>query len=184
MFIEIMVFQMHEKDIEIPEKVEIDIQGMRITVKGPQGEINREFRMPGISIEKKDNRIYITSISSKRRYRAMVGTVHAHISNMIKGVTNKFTGSLKIVQTHFPLTARVKGNLFTIENFFGEKNPRKIEIPPDVKIEVKGDTITVTGIDKEVVGQTMANLERLTYWNNGRDKRVFQDGIYIVEKPR
>lgn len=68
-----------------------------------------------------------------------------------------------------------------IQNFLGERYPRKAEILETVKVEVKGEIITVTGIDKEKVGQTAANIERATKVKN-RDIRVFQDGIYIVKR--
>ena len=68
-----------------------------------------------------------------------------------------------------------------IQNFLGERYARKADILETVKVEVKAEIITVTGIDKEKVGQTAANIERATKVKN-RDIRVFQDGIYIVKR--
>jgi len=71
--------------------------------------------------------------------------------------------------------------LFVIENFLGERNPRKASIVEGVKVTAKGDDVTVSGIDKEKVGQTVANIERATKVKK-RDIRVFQDGVYLISK--
>ena len=112
----------------------------------------------------------------------MVGTIRSHISNMIYGVKHGFTYKMKIVYAHFPMTVKVKGKLVTIDNFLGERHPRTAKIiGDDVKVSVKGDDVTITGINKENVGQTMANIEQATKIK-GRDPRIFQDGIYLVDK--
>ena len=100
---------------------------------------------------------------------------------MIKGVTDGFVYQMKVVYSHFPMKVSVKGNELVIENFLGEKHPRKAKLYGDVKVNVKGDTVTVEGINREEVGQTAANIEHATRVKN-RDIRVFQDGIYIVSK--
>ncbi len=113
---------------------------------------------------------------------AIARTFKAHIANMLKGVTEGFTYKLKVVYSHFPMTIKVQGDEVVIENFLGEKNPRRARILPGVNVKVMGgQEIIVEGIDKEAVGQTAANIEqatRITKW----DRRVFQDGVYIVEK--
>jgi large subunit ribosomal protein L6 len=88
---------------------------------------------------------------------------------------------MKTVFSHFPIKNIVEGNHLVIQNFLGERAPRKADILPDVKVEVKAETITVSGVDKERVGQTAANIERATKVTN-RDIRVFQDGIYIIKR--
>jgi large subunit ribosomal protein L6 len=88
---------------------------------------------------------------------------------------------MKIVYAHFPMTVKVKGNLINIDNFLGERSPRVAKIMGDVKVSVKGEDVTITGINKEDVGQTMANIEQATKIKR-RDPRVFQDGIYLVDK--
>ena len=96
---------------------------------------------------------------------------------MFIGLTDGYIAKLKIVYMHFPFTIKINGNEVLINNFLGEKKPRKTTIVGDCKMEVKGDEITVTGINKDDVGQTTANLERAT-WIRARDRRVFQDGIF------
>jgi large subunit ribosomal protein L6 len=88
---------------------------------------------------------------------------------------------MKIVFAHFPMTVKVTGDKVNIDNFLGERHPRVAKIVGSAKVNVKGDEVTVTGINKEDVGQTMANLEQATKIK-GRDPRVFQDGIYLINK--
>jgi large subunit ribosomal protein L6 len=76
----------------------------------------------------------------------------------------------------------VKGDVVEIVNFLGEKKPRKSKILPGCEVQVKGKDIIVKGVNKEAVGQTAGNLERTVRTTN-RDRRRFQDGIYIVKKP-
>ncbi len=111
----------------------------------------------------------------------MIGTTRAHINNMITGVTEGFTYHMKIVFAHFPMNVKVNGNKVNIDNFLGERHPRTAKIVGSAKVNVKGDEVTVTGINKEDVGQTVANLEQATKIK-GRDPRVFQDGIYLIDK--
>src|SRR4030065_2566176 len=89
---------------------------------------------------------------------------------------------MKMVSAPFPIKASVNGDTFMIENFLGEKYPRKAKILGATKVNVKGDLVDLTGPDVEAVGQTAANIERATKIK-GFDPRVFQDGIYIIQKP-
>jgi len=109
--------------------------------------------------------------------KAMVGTFTSHLTNMIDGVTAGFEYHMKIVYSHFPMKTSVKGNLFIIDNFLGERSARHAKILGDTKIVVKGNDVVLSGIDVEALGQTAANIEYATkIW--GYDPRVFQDGIY------
>jgi large subunit ribosomal protein L6 len=100
---------------------------------------------------------------------------------MIHGVSEGIVYKLKMVYSHFPINLKIQGDLIKIENFLGERYPRKAKIPERVEVDIKGQDIEVRGIDKEKVGQTAANIEQATKIKN-RDPRVFQDGIYIYEK--
>jgi large subunit ribosomal protein L6 len=101
---------------------------------------------------------------------------------MVKGVTDGFTLNLKAFYSHFPMTMQANGDTFTVNNYFGERVPRTAKILDNVEVKVSNKTeITVTGIDKEAVGQTAANIERCTTVKN-RDRRVFQDGIYRLKQ--
>ena len=101
---------------------------------------------------------------------------------MVKGVTDGFTYTLKALYSHFPMTLAVQGNKLIVNNYFGERVPRSANILAGVDVKVQNKTeVVVTGIDKEAVGQTAANIERSTTVKK-RDRRVFQDGIYLIEK--
>ncbi|EEB73825.1 50S ribosomal protein L6 [Thermococcus sp. AM4] len=169
------------EEVEIPEGVEVTVEGNTVKVKGPKGELERELKYPGVKIFTEDGKVVVYKEFPKKKDIAIARTFKAHIANMIKGVTEGFTYKLKVVYSHFPVTVKVQGDEVVIENFLGEKNPRRAKILPGVTVKVRGQEITVEGIDKEKVGQTAANIEqatRITKW----DRRVFQDGIYIVEK--
>ena len=112
---------------------------------------------------------------------ALIGTIKAHTKNMIKGVTEGFEYKMKTVFSHFPIKTSVEGNEFIIQNFLGERSARKAKILDGVKIDIKGEDITVHGINKEKVGQTVANIEKATSVKR-RDTRVFQDGVYRISK--
>lgn len=169
------------REILIPEGVDVEIEGARIHVKGPKGELERNLSHPKILIEKKDNKIEIKCELPRKKEKALVGTFAAHIQNMIKGVKEGFVYKMKILYSHFPIKVSVKGNEIIIENFLGEKHPRKAKIFGNVKATVKGDEIILEGINREEVGQTAANIEHATRVKK-RDIRVFQDGIYITAK--
>ena len=169
------------KEIKIPEEVEVEIEGSTIIVKGKEGENKRRFNLGKLKLEIKGKGILIGyKLSTKKEKRAM-NTIAAHIKNMIKGVQTKFEYKLKICFSHFPITVNIEGRKTIIKNFLGEKIPRKVEIPENVEVEVKGDIITIKSINKELAGQAAANFERATKIRN-RDRRIFQDGIYITTK--
>jgi large subunit ribosomal protein L6 len=170
-----------EELVEIPAGVEVAIDGSRIRVRGPRGEVSKTLTYPGVVIEKKDAQIVVSISNPRKAQRAMMGTFASHIRNMIKGVTEGFEYKLKVVYAHFPMSVKVSGKEVVVENYLGEKIPRRTRIVGNCEVKVRGNEITVSGIDVEEVGQTCANLERLTRVHK-RDARVFQDGIYLIER--
>ena len=169
-----------ETKIDIPDGVEVKIDKKLFSVKGKNGELKRAFD-PSIKVKKEDNQIVISCETERKKHRALVGTTEAHLKNMFRGVLNKITYKSKIVYSHFPMTVKVQGNTIIIDNFLGEANPRESNILSGVDVKISGQSVTVTGINKEHVSQTAANLEQATKIRK-RDPRVFQDGIYIIEK--
>jgi large subunit ribosomal protein L6 len=161
--------------VDIPEGVTVDVEGTSLKAMGPNGELSRSF-MKTIELE-----IDGGSVNVKGENLAYVNTVKAHITNMVKGVNEGFTKRMKILYAHFPITIEMKGKDVLIKNFLGERDPRKTKIAGDAtKLEVKGQDITISGPDKEGVGQTAANLISVTRIHK-KDPRIFQDGIYIVK---
>ena len=173
-----------ELEVDVAEGVQIEAKGRTIHVKGEKGELSRKFAEDFITLKTHDGKIKITAKSRRlplRKQMAIMGTISGHIKNMMKGVTEGFDYKLKVVYSHFPMKVQVSGQELVVDNFLGEKHPRKAKILDGVKVEVKGQDLQVTGIDKESVGQTSANIEQMTKIKN-LDVRVFQDGIYITEK--
>jgi len=173
--------------IPIPEGVNITITGKAVKVEGPKGTIERELWYPGVHLltEQKDggNEVVVKSDSSRKKIRAIAGTYASHIKNMIIGVTEGFFYKLAIVHAHFPMQVAITkdGDAVSVSNFLDERKPRMAKIVEGAKVELKGKEIVVSGINKEAVGQTAADIEQTTKIK-GYDPRVFQDGIYLVEK--
>jgi len=169
------------REIEIPEGVDIAIDGYKVTVKGPKGQVSKRLYYPYIEIKKVDSNITVNSRLDRKQQRAMVGTIEAHIKNMIVGVTKGYEYRMKAVYSHFPIQIKANPKEVAINNFLGERNARSAKILDGVKVEINKDELVITGINKENVGQTMANIEQATRVR-GFDIRVFQDGVYLVEK--
>jgi len=171
-----------EHTVEIPEGVSATIDGDMITITGPKGSLSREFASARHDVFQEGGGLLVRIDLPRRKERALAGTWNAHLNNMVKGVTDGFTYKLKALYSHFPMTLAVKGNEFVVNNYFGERVPRSAVIINGVEVKVQNKTeVTVSGIDKEAVGQTAANIERCTTVKK-RDRRVFQDGIYLIEK--
>jgi large subunit ribosomal protein L6 len=169
------------RQIEIPEGVNVSIEGHEVTVKGPKGQLSRRLSYPEIEILKEDSYLVVNSKLDRKQQRAMVGTLAAHVGNMIAGVTKGFEYKMKVVYSHFPIQLKAAPGELVINNFLGERKSRSARILDGVKVDILKDEVVVTGIDKENVGQTMANIEQATRVR-GFDIRVFQDGVYLVEK--
>ena len=168
------------EEISIPDGINVTVDDA-VIVKGSKGTLTRKFNHKNIQIKVEDDKIVVESSFPKKKDKAMLGTIRSHISNMITGLTDGFTYKMKIVYAHFPMTVKKAGNKIIIENFLGERHPRSAKIVGDANVQIKGDEVIVSGINKEHVGQTMANMEQATKIR-GRDPRVFQDGIYLVSK--
>ncbi len=166
-------------DVELPEGTEITVNENSITIKGPKGELNKVLDLRQLEILVNNN---LVQIKTKNKRKEMVGTVSSHMKNMVRGVNEGYEYKLKICYSHFPINVNVENNKIMIKNFLGEKKAREAKILEGVTIDIKGQDITVSGIDIEKVGQTAANIEQKTRVT-GRDVRVFGDGIYITKKP-
>ena len=167
--------------VEIPEGVEISVDGRAVTVKGEKGTLARDFSHAPLSIESDGDKVTIQTNWPRKREAALVGTLKSHIQNMITGVTKGFTYKLKIVFSHFPISVTVREKRVAIENFTGERSSRTARIMDHAKVTVKDEDVIVQGIDIEDVSQTAANIQRATKVKN-KDPRVFLDGIYVYER--
>jgi large subunit ribosomal protein L6 len=167
--------------IELPEGVNVSIETPFVRVIGPEGELKRRMVHPMIKISSQDNKIVFELKNGTKREKMMLKTYEAHLNNMIIGVKDKYEYKLKVCSSHFPMTVSKEDNKIIVKNFLGEKIPRECKIIEGVDVEIKGQDIVVSSLDKEKAGQTAANIERSTRLTN-KDRRRFQDGIFIVEK--
>jgi large subunit ribosomal protein L6 len=169
------------KFIQVPDGVQVKIDGRSVAVIGDKGTLSRDFSESPISLQLEDKKIRVRANWPRKKEAALVGTVAALVESMIKGVTKGFTYKLKIVFSHFPISVKVKDNVVSIENFTGERSPRFTKIIGNSKVIVKEDDVLVQGIALQDVSQTAANIERATKVKS-KDPRVFLDGIFIYEK--
>jgi large subunit ribosomal protein L6 len=172
---------MYSRELTIPENVNVELLGSRVKVSGPKGSSERVFELTGMKIEKSESKIIVSSEQERRKIKSLIGTTVAHIKNLIRGVTKGFTYKLKVVFSHFPAQVKVEKDKVLFLNFLGERTPRIAKIVGNTEVKIDGQDITVSGIDLEAVGQTASNLELATR-RTGYDKKIFQDGCYIVSR--
>jgi len=173
--------QIVEGFVEIPDDVNLTLDGSKVAVTGVKGSVSRDFGHTKLNLELAGNSLRIWYENPRKKQAALVKTVASHVRNMIKGVTQGFTYRLKIVFIHFPMTVTVQGNQVVINNFVGENKPRTAKILEGVQVSVEGDDVVVTGVDIEAVAQTAANIQQATRIRR-KDPRKFLDGIYVYKK--
>lgn len=173
----------NKEAIAIPAGFQCELEGGKITLKYQGKEATKRFKTTALRIEKAQDQIVIAGISRRKNIRAVSKTVSTHIKNMMYGLKNGFEYKLEVVYSHFPIGVSVKKGEVEITNLAGRKHPIRVPIVGSTAVEVKGKDIFVRGIDREDAGQTAANLEQASRIK-GKDIRVFQDGIYIVSKPK
>jgi len=173
---------MSELEVPIKEGVEVSLDGNRVNVSGPKGKLHRVFGHPHVKIKLNDGKIVVSSDSERRKDRAVLGTWRTHLKNMMTGVSNGYECGLRLVYAHFPVKLELHGDRLLIKNFLGARSSRSAKILEGVEVKIEDENVRVSGIDKEKVGQTAANIEQATKIK-GFDRRVFQDGVYITQKP-
>ncbi len=169
------------QEIETPEGVEAEIDGDTLKVSGSEGVNKKKFSISNLDFKQEGNKIIIGNKKATKKEKKLMNTIASHIKNMIKGVQEKFEYQLKICFSHFPITIEIKDKEVIIKNFLGEKIPRKMKILEDVEVEIDKDIIKVSSVSKEFAGQVAANFEIATKIRK-KDKRIFQDGIFIINK--
>jgi len=194
---------MPRTELPIPEAVDVEIDHLDVSVSGDNGTVTRRLWYPDVSVsietvevvadgadesaEDPDTEsvdaVVIESDADDAKTMSTLGTFESHVENMFHGVTDGWTYEMEVFYNHFPMQVSVDGGNVVIENFLGERAPRRAPIHgDDTQVQVDEEEITVSGPDKEAVGQTAADIEQLTRIND-KDVRVFQDGVYITNKP-
>ncbi len=145
-----------KKPIEIPAGVTVAMDHRTCTVQGPKGTLTREFR-PEISVEIDGATIHVTNKGTDVFSRSLLGTYASHIKNMLAGVTNGFEKKLVLEGVGFK--SAVSGNMLDLA--LGFSHPVNIEIPQGLSVTAEKNIITISGIDKEQVGQFSAYVRSL-----------------------
>ena len=170
------------RELEIVDGVEISVNGNEFVVKGNGKELKRSFDIGKIKANVKDGKVVLVAKGASKREAKMMGTIWAHLKNMVKGVGEDFVYELEVCNVHFPMNVKEVGNKIVIKSFLGETTERIAKVVDGVKVDIKGSKVTVSSADIEAAGQVAANLEKATRLT-GRDRRIFQDGIFITKKP-
>ena len=143
--------------VHIPDKVSVVINGLNVTVKGPKGELKR--LMPeGVNFVQKENQIVVSPSTTKRYSRERHGLCRTLIANMMQGVTDGYTKKLEIVGVGS--RAQVKGKTLVVSA--GYSHPVEMNPPDGITYKVESNTnVTVSGIDKEIVGNEAAKIRSI-----------------------
>ncbi|WP_459192243.1 50S ribosomal protein L6 [Halosimplex sp. J119] len=173
---------MPRTELEIPDEVSAEMDHLELTVEGPNGSVTRRLWYPDVSVSVDDGSVVIESDEDDAKTTSTLGTFESHIRNMFHGVSEGWEYEMEVFYSHFPMQVEVQGGEVVIENFLGERAPRRTEIHGDTDVDISEETITLSGPDVEAVGQTAADIEQLTRVTD-KDVRVFQDGVYITQKP-
>lgn len=166
--------------IAVPNGVNVQISGKKVSVKGPKGSVERTFDVKGLVLKLDAGNVTVEKEKGSKLDNAIVGSIAAHIGNMVIGVTKGYEKKMQAIYAHFPVSMEVKGDKFVLKNFIGEKKNREARIVGSTKIVIKGQDVFISGPNKEDVGQTVANI-RTAVKIKDRDPRIFQDGLYVVE---
>ncbi|MDO8459850.1 MAG: 50S ribosomal protein L6 [Nanoarchaeota archaeon] len=170
------------ESIQIPANVSCTFENRTLKCKSGSAEVSKEIHIPKVEVHIKNNEIVFECQKGNKIQYKKIKSFIAHLKNIFAGVQNKFIYKLEVCNVHFPMSLKTEGSKLLITNFLGEKNPRFAIIIKEVSVEIKGQHITVSSHNKEAAGQTAANIEKATKVRN-RDRRIYQDGIFIVEKP-
>ena len=174
-----------EKQVEIPQGIEVIINNNKITCKKDSHEITRIVE-PKIKVTQVENKLMLVIQNARKQEKRLVGTAASHMKNVFEGLLKPWEYELEICNVHFPVTLvfdKAKGE-FLVKNLLGERSPRVIKAysPEKITVEIKAPHVKITSYDLEAAGQNAANLEKITKIKS-RDRNKFQDGIFITKKP-
>jgi large subunit ribosomal protein L6 len=165
--------------IPVPSGVDVTIAGKHVTVKGPQGTLERD--LPGeITVRQEDSTLFVERPNDERSNRALHGLTRSLVNNMVTGVANGFSKELEIVGVGYRATAKGPTQL---ELALGFSHPVLVDAPNGITFEVPQPTrIVVKGIDKEMVGQVAANIRKIRKPEPYKGKGVRYAGEYVQRK--
>lgn len=165
---------------QLPEGFDAEYEDGVLKVSDGSSEVEKVLEHALVDIQIQDGKVVFSTSKEKNDIESIAKTFSRHYDNMIEGLEQEHVYELKGVYAHFPMTIKTEGDQLVVENFMGERKPRKADIMEGVDVSVDGEEVTVSGPDKDKVSQTAARIEQLSNKGN-RDPRTFQDGIYIVK---
>lgn len=174
---------MFMKIVEIPSGVQLSVSGDQVLIKGKLGSTSKKINSRLFSVKTEPGKITIETTKNKKLEKnaeLAVLSFAAELASSMKTVQSGIEKKMVVFFSHFPMVIEVKGKAISIKNIFGERVPRVTEIVGETKVEVKGQEVTIKGVDAYDVGQTVANIRTACY--SIGDTRVFQDGVYLTHE--
>lgn len=166
-----------KQPIAIPAGVEVKIDGDLVLVKGPKGELKREI-LPEIKAELKNEQLVVSLVGKSKKGPALWGLWRMLLYNMVQGVKNGFEKKLEIEGIGYKVTLPGKNLILNL----GYSHPVEFEAAPGIEFKVEKNVITVSGIDKELVGQTAAEIRALAKPEPYKGKGIRYQGEVIKLK--
>ena len=167
-----------KQPIVIPEGVEVSIAGSRVSVKGPRGSLESTFH-PDMRLTLVDGQLNVQRPSDERLHRSLHGLTRSLLANMVEGVTNGFEKRLEIVGVGYRAAMKDAG----LELALGFSHPVAFPAPEGIEFEVPAaNRITVRGIDKQLVGETAANIRKIRKPEPYKGKGIRYEGEYVRKK--
>jgi large subunit ribosomal protein L6 len=166
------------KPIPLPKGVTVEIDGTKVRVKGPKGQLEQTMR-PEINIQTQDGQIVVTRPSENKLHRSLHGLTRTLVSNMVTGVTDGFTRTLEIAGVGYRVAKDGNSLVFSL----GFSHPVRVDPPAGITFNVETPTrLTVSGIDKQVVGEQAAQIRKLKPPEPYKGKGITYQGERIRRK--
>ena len=166
------------RPIELPEGVEVQLNGNTITVKGKNGELTRNLN-PKIDVKVEDNGVVVARKNDSKESRMLHGTTRSIVNNMVEGVTNGFSKKLEIIGVGY--RAQLQGKKLVLN--LGLSHPVEFETPEGLEVEVPSNTeVIIKGADKEAVGALAANIRAVRSPEPYKGKGVRYEGEFVRRK--
>ena len=165
------------KPVAVPGSVEVKIENNYISVKGPKGELSRQFHKD-IIFERADNEILVKRPSDNKEHRALHGLSRSLLANMVEGVTNGYTRVLEITGVGYK--AQLQGKKLVLA--MGYSHPVEFEDIDGISFEVENNKVMIKGIDKEKVGQIAAVVRGVRPVEPYKGKGIRYEGERVIRK--